>query len=74
MILLMMYSWWRDIIREAVFEGQHSVAVKKGLQLGMLLFIASEVMFFLPSFGPFFTPAWHRFLILEQCGLQKLFL
>ena len=31
-ILYMMYTWWRDIIREATFEDQHSVAVQKGLR------------------------------------------
>merc|ERR1711991_1114876 len=39
--------WWRDVIREATFEGQHTLVVQKGLRYGMLLFILSEVMFFL---------------------------
>ena len=32
-----MYTWWRDVIREATFEEQHTVAVQKGLRLGMIL-------------------------------------
>ena len=32
-----MYTWWRDVIREATFEDQHSVVVQKGLRLGMIL-------------------------------------
>jgi cytochrome c oxidase subunit 3 len=45
-ILYTMYVWWRDIIREATFEGQHTFAVQQGLRQGVLLFIVSEVMFF----------------------------
>lgn len=49
--------WWRDIIREATFEGDHTPAVQKGLRLGMLLFIVSEVMFFFGFFWAFFHSA-----------------
>ena len=45
-ILYVMYIWWRDIIREATFEEQHTFSVQRGLRLGMILFIVSEVMFF----------------------------
>lgn len=54
LILYVMYTWWRDVIREATFEDRHSVAVQKGLRLGMILFIASEVMFFFALFWAFF--------------------
>lgn len=46
--------WWRDVIREATFEGQHTFDVQKGLRLGMGLFIASEAMFFFGFFWAFF--------------------
>jgi len=46
--------WWRDVIREATYEGQHTSYVRKGLKLGMLLFIASEVMLFFAFFWAFF--------------------
>jgi cytochrome c oxidase subunit 3 len=46
--------WWRDVIREATFEDQHSFAVQRGLRLGMLLFIVSEIMFFFAFFWAFF--------------------
>ena len=42
--------WWRDVIREATFEGYHTVAVQVGLKQGMLLFILSEVVFFFGFF------------------------
>lgn len=46
--------WWRDIIREASFEGHHTKRVQKGLRYGIGLFIASEVIFFFPFFWAFF--------------------
>ena len=53
-ILYVMYTWWRDVIREATFEDSHRIVVQKGLRLGMLLFILSEVMFFFAFFWAFF--------------------
>jgi cytochrome c oxidase subunit 3 len=53
-ILYVMYTWWRDVIREATFEDQHTVAVQKGLRLGVILFIVSEIMFFFAFFWAFF--------------------
>jgi cytochrome c oxidase subunit 3 len=49
-----MGCWFRDIIREATFEGQHTSRVQIGLRLGMLLFIVSEVMFFFAFFWGFY--------------------
>jgi len=46
--------WWRDVIREATFEGHHTSYVRKGLKLGMILFICSEVMLFFAFFWAFF--------------------
>lgn len=54
LILYVMYTWWRDVVREATFEDQHTIVVQKGLRLGMVLFIASEVMFFFAFFWAFF--------------------
>lgn len=54
LILYTMFTWWRDVVREATFEDQHSIAVQKGLRLGMILFIVSEVMFFFAFFWAFF--------------------
>lgn len=54
LILLTMAGWWRDIVREASFEGQHTREVQIGLRQGMILFIVSEVMFFFAFFWAFF--------------------
>ena len=49
-LVLIAILWWRDVIREATFEGQHTASVQQGLRIGMLLFIVSEVMFFFAFF------------------------
>ena len=54
MIVYVMYTWWRDIVREATFEDQHTPSVQRGMRLGMILFIVSEVMFFFAFFWAFF--------------------
>jgi len=46
--------WWRDVIREATFEGKHTLRVQTGLKIGVALFIVSEVMFFFAFFWAFF--------------------
>jgi cytochrome c oxidase subunit 3 len=56
-IIYVMVTWWRDIIREATFEGQHTKQVQLGLRMGMALFILSEVMFFFGFFWAFFHSA-----------------
>jgi len=55
MILFVMYCWWRDVVREATVEGQHTAIVQRGLKMGMLLFILSEVVFFAAFFWAFFS-------------------
>jgi len=56
-IILVFYTWLRDIVREAVFEGQHTKQVQLGLRNGMLLFIFSELLFFISFFWAFFHSA-----------------
>ena len=53
-IVYVMIVWWRDIIREATFEGQHTSMVQLSIRFGIILFIASEVMFFFAFFWAFF--------------------
>jgi len=45
--------WWRDVIREAN-KGDHTPVVGLHLRYGMILFIASEVMFFVAWFWAYF--------------------
>lgn len=56
-IILVMIVWWRDVIREATYQGHHTLVVQRGLKWGMLLFILSEVCFFFSFFWAFFHSA-----------------
>ncbi|AYV46076.1 cytochrome c oxidase subunit 3 [Caulobacter flavus] len=55
-VLYTMFGWWRDVIKEAN-AGDHTPVVSIGLRYGMVLFIASEVMFFVAWFWIFFEMA-----------------
>jgi cytochrome c oxidase subunit 3 len=55
LVLYTMAGWWRDVARESVVKHDHTPVVKLGLRFGMVLFIASEVMFFLAWFWAFFN-------------------
>lgn len=44
--LIVIYQWWRDIVREGTFQGHHTFNVTIGLRWGIILFIISEVFFF----------------------------
>ena len=52
-VLYTMFMWWRDVIKEAN-GGDHTPVVAIHLRYGMLMFIASEVMFFVAWFWAFF--------------------
>nr|YP_009532928.1 cytochrome c oxidase subunit III [Eumantispa harmandi]AMW67935.1 cytochrome c oxidase subunit III [Eumantispa harmandi]AYG51263.1 cytochrome c oxidase subunit III [Eumantispa harmandi] len=53
-LLMTMYQWWRDVTREGTYQGLHTFNVTKGLRWGMILFIISEVFFFVSFFWAFF--------------------
>jgi len=52
--IIIAYLWWRDIIREATYQGLHTSYVINGLKLGVILFIISEICFFFAFFWAFF--------------------
>jgi cytochrome c oxidase subunit 3 len=56
-ILLTMAGWWRDVVKESLTGENTSTVVRLGLRYGMILFIASEVMFFAAWFWAFFGAA-----------------
>lgn len=64
-VLGVMFVWWRDVIREGLYEKAHTKAVQHGLRWGMALFITSEVMFFVAFFWAFFNAALHPTLPLQ---------
>ena len=52
-VLYTMAGWWSDTIKEA-HQGHHTRVVSLHLRYGMIMFIASEVMFFVAWFWAFF--------------------
>ncbi|NJM54711.1 MAG: cytochrome c oxidase subunit 3 [Verrucomicrobiae bacterium] len=59
------FFWWRDVIRES-HKGDHTPVVQIHLRYGMILFIASEVMFFVAWFWAYFDAS------LYPAGVQIL--
>lgn len=56
-LVLSMSFWWRDVISEGTYLGNHTLAVQRGLNMGVALFIVSEALFFLAIFWAFFHSA-----------------
>ncbi|MDR4308518.1 cytochrome c oxidase subunit 3 [Chelatococcus sambhunathii] len=71
-VLYTMIAWWSDVIKEAN-RGDHTRVVAIHLRYGMILFIASEVMFFVAWFWAYFDVALfpneiHQFQRTEVTG------
>lgn len=57
LVIFSMSFWFRDIISEGTYIGNHTLAVQRGLNMGVSLFIVSEALFFLSIFWAFFHAA-----------------
>ncbi|WP_203294809.1 cytochrome c oxidase subunit 3 [Maricaulis parjimensis] len=55
-VIYTMIGWWGDVIKESR-QGDHTPVVDLHLRYGMIMFIASEVMFFVAWFWAFFEYA-----------------
>jgi cytochrome c oxidase subunit 3 len=49
-VIYCMSLWFRDVISEGTYLGNHTSAVQRGLNMGVGLFILSEALFFLAIF------------------------
>ena len=56
-LVFSMSLWFRDVISEATYLGNHTLAVQRGINMGVALFIVSEALFFLAIFWAFFHSA-----------------
>ena len=65
LVLYTMFMWWRDVINEA-HRGDHTPVVSLHLRYGMLMFIASEVMFFVAWFWAFFDASLFSSEAIQQ--------
>lgn len=76
LVLFMMYCWFKDIVIESTFEGYYTTFVQKNITLGMILFLASEAMFFFSFFWSFFhyslNPSIHIGSVWPTFGLDPV--
>lgn len=72
--ILVAGQWWRDISREASFQGYHTLVVEWNIRWGMALFITSEIMFFFSFFWAYFhrslAPCLEIGLVWPPVGVQ----
>lgn len=57
MVISSMSFWFRDVISEGTYLGNHTLSVQRGLNMGVGLFIVSEALFFLAIFWAYFHSA-----------------
>lgn len=53
-LIFLSFSWWKDVVRESLNQGFHYLDVIDGLKIGIILFIISEVFFFVSFFWGYF--------------------
>ncbi len=72
-VLFTFYSWWVDVVNEA-HAGDHTPVVQLHLRYGMILFIASEVMFFVGWFWAWFDYSlFPQPLVFEDGAVTNMF-
>jgi cytochrome c oxidase subunit III len=71
-VLYTMLSWWTDVIREATYEGYHTRVVQLHHRYGMIMFIASEVMFFVAWFWAYFDASLYASDPLQYSRVELL--
>nr|YP_010154756.1 cytochrome c oxidase subunit III [Ceratina okinawana]QQX27991.1 cytochrome c oxidase subunit 3 [Ceratina okinawana] len=52
-LIISMILWWRDVIRESTYQGNHTYMIMNFLKFSMILFITSELFFFISFFWTF---------------------
>jgi len=57
LVVSSMFFWFRDVVSEGTYLGNHTLAVQRGINMGVALFIVSEGLFFLAIFWAYFHSA-----------------
>jgi cytochrome c oxidase subunit III len=70
-VLYTMFAWWADVVKEA-HQGDHTRVVQIHHRYGMIMFIASEVMFFVAWFWAYFDVAIYSNEAIQQARVEKL--
>ena len=70
-VLYTMAAWWTDVVKEAQ-HGDHTRVVQISHRYGMILFIASEIMFFVAWFWAYFAISLYPNEAIEYARSQAL--
>ena len=70
-VLYVMAAWWTDVVKEAQ-QGDHTRVVQISHRYGMILFIASEVMFFVAWFWAYFDIALYPHDAIEYARTEAI--
>ncbi len=70
-VLGTMAGWWADVINEA-HAGDHTRVVQIHHRYGMIMFIASEVMFFVAWFWAYFDASLYANEAIQYARVEKL--
>lgn len=54
LLVISILIWWRDVIRERTYQGHHTQSIRKILKFRIILFIISEIFFFISFFWTYF--------------------
>lgn len=68
-LVICLYNWWKDVIKEGRVDYAHTTYVSNGLRMGMAIFILSELMFFFAFFLSFFKASLFPAGLLDESGL-----
>jgi cytochrome c oxidase subunit 3 len=68
-VLYTMFMWWRDVVKESI-GGDHTPVVQLHLRYGMLMFIASEIMFFVAWFWAFFEASLYTDAAIQATRVE----
>lgn len=75
-IIFCMLFWLKDVVRESTYQGFHTKATVTGLKIGFLLFIVSEILFFVSFFWAFFhsslSPSIEIGVLWPPIGIEPL--
>ncbi len=70
-VLLTMAGWWIDVVKEA-HSGDHTRVVQIHHRYGMIMFIASEIMFFVAWFWAYFDASIYSNEAIQYARVEKL--
>ena len=73
-LILSVSFWWRDVISKERYIGNHTLAVQRGLNMGVALFIVSEALSLLAIFWAFFHSKWWVAIKLDVPGKKPIYI